>query len=307
MIANDVTVQSGSFGVLEDDFFFKASVYARERGAWNTKNPTDNLHHITPPDPFHRLNIAILVTITASLLPLYPSTLTHSVSSSCLFEYDAYIGIPRVFISCNSGARIGLVDELKPKFRVSDDFHEMIRMSILLHLITSLDTRIVWTLPLSFCPAPLTLPSFPSPSFLPSLSLHTFPHPLLLHLQVAWKEESNPSLGFDYLYLSEEDYHALPKGTVDAVAVLDMRSGETRWQLEAIIGQTHGIGVENLRYGASSSLLGNTLNSLYSCSFWNTLSIKYCSHFIILILSSPCFTSICSILHIPCHIFHHYS
>jgi hypothetical protein len=171
MIANDVTVQSGSFGVLEDDFFFKASVYARERGAWNTKNPTDNLHHITPPDPFHRLNIAILVTITASLLPLYPSTLTHSVSSSCLFEYDAYIGIPRVFISCNSGARIGLVDELKPKFRVSDDFHEMIRMSILLHLITSLDTRIVWTLPLSFCPAPLTLPSFPSPSFLPYPSI----------------------------------------------------------------------------------------------------------------------------------------
>jgi hypothetical protein len=32
MIANDVTVQSGSFGVQEDDFFFKASVYARERG-----------------------------------------------------------------------------------------------------------------------------------------------------------------------------------------------------------------------------------------------------------------------------------
>lgn len=69
----------------------------------------------------------------------------------------------------------------------------------------------------------------------------------LFCLQVAWKEESNPSLGFDYLYLSEEDYTALPKGTVDAVAVIDKRTGETRWQLEAIIGQTHGIGVENLR------------------------------------------------------------
>ena len=85
VIANDVTVQSGSFGVAEDDFFFKASEYARERG------------------------------------------------------------IPRVFIACNSGARIGLVDELKPKFKV------------------------------------------------------------------AWKDESNPSLGFEYLYLSEEDYSALPK------------------------------------------------------------------------------------------------
>ena len=54
-IANDVTVQSGSFGVKEDDFFYKASEYARLRK------------------------------------------------------------IPRIFISCNSGARIGLVDELKPK------------------------------------------------------------------------------------------------------------------------------------------------------------------------------------------------
>jgi acetyl-CoA carboxylase/biotin carboxylase 1 len=79
-IANDVTVQSGSFGVLEDEFFFKASEYARERG------------------------------------------------------------LPRVFISCNSGARIGLVEDLKPKFKV------------------------------------------------------------------AWKDEARPELGFEYLYLSDEDF-----------------------------------------------------------------------------------------------------
>lgn len=57
--ATNPTSPLGSFGVAEDDFFFKASEYARERG------------------------------------------------------------IPRVFIACNSGARIGLVDELKPKFKVS--------------------------------------------------------------------------------------------------------------------------------------------------------------------------------------------
>jgi len=57
-IANDVTVQSGSFGVPEDELFFKASKYARE----------------------HKL--------------------------------------PRVYIACNSGARIGLVDDLKPKFNI---------------------------------------------------------------------------------------------------------------------------------------------------------------------------------------------
>mmetsp|Transcript_11790 Transcript_11790/g.25461 ORF Transcript_11790/g.25461 Transcript_11790/m.25461 type:complete len:2085 (-) Transcript_11790:120-6374(-) len=57
-IANDVTVQSGSFGVPEDDVFFKASEYARENK------------------------------------------------------------LPRVYIACNSGARIGLVDDLKPKFQI---------------------------------------------------------------------------------------------------------------------------------------------------------------------------------------------
>ena len=136
IIANDVTVQSGSFGVQEDEFFFKASEYARQRG------------------------------------------------------------LPRVFISCNSGARIGLVDELKPKFKV------------------------------------------------------------------AWKDESRPEQGFDYLYLSEEDYLALPKGTVDATA--KTVSGETRFVLDAIIGQTNGIGVENLR---GSGLIAGETSRAYDETF----------------------------------------
>merc|ERR1712127_486117 len=57
-IANDVTVQSGSFGVPEDELFFKASEFARAKK------------------------------------------------------------IPRVYIACNAGARIGLVDELKPLFKI---------------------------------------------------------------------------------------------------------------------------------------------------------------------------------------------
>ena len=58
VIANDVTVQSGSFGVDEDEFFFKASKWARENQ------------------------------------------------------------LPRLYISCNAGARIGLVDELKSKINI---------------------------------------------------------------------------------------------------------------------------------------------------------------------------------------------
>jgi acetyl-CoA carboxylase/biotin carboxylase 1 len=59
LVANDTTFQSGSFGVPEDEFFFKASEMARARG------------------------------------------------------------IPRVYIACNSGARIGLVEELKPFIKVA--------------------------------------------------------------------------------------------------------------------------------------------------------------------------------------------
>jgi acetyl-CoA carboxylase / biotin carboxylase 1 len=58
VIANDVTVQSGSFGVEEDELYYKASLFARERK------------------------------------------------------------IPRLYIACNAGARIGLVDELKPMLNI---------------------------------------------------------------------------------------------------------------------------------------------------------------------------------------------
>jgi acetyl-CoA carboxylase/biotin carboxylase 1 len=137
LIANDVTVQSGSFGVEEDQFFYKASEYARKRG------------------------------------------------------------IPRVFISCNSGARIGLVDELKPKY------------------------------------------------------------------QIQWKDSSNPAAGFDYLYLTEEDFESLQEGTVQATRV-ESATGEVHYKLDAIIGQKHGIGVENLR---GSGLIAGETSRAYDETF----------------------------------------
>jgi len=129
-IANDITFQSGSFGVLEDEFFYKASSYARERG------------------------------------------------------------LPRVFISANSGARIGLYEDLKPKFKA------------------------------------------------------------------AWTNPDEPDKGFEYLYLSEEDYKEIPQGAVVAHEV--EAEGEKRYVLEAIVGdeKVHGIGVENLR--GSGMIAGET-------------------------------------------------
>jgi acetyl-CoA carboxylase/biotin carboxylase 1 len=124
MIANDVTVQSGSFGVEEDDFFFMASKYARE----------------------HKL--------------------------------------PRLYIACNAGARIGLVEELKDK------------------------------------------------------------------LNIKFFDKNNPSKGFEYLYLSDEDYKALPSGTVLAEQVAE------GWSISDVIGTKHGIGVENLQ--GSGKIAGET-------------------------------------------------
>eukprot|EP00522_Entomoneis_paludosa_P016513 CAMPEP_0172450434 /NCGR_PEP_ID=MMETSP1065-20121228/8763_1 /TAXON_ID=265537 /ORGANISM="Amphiprora paludosa, Strain CCMP125" /LENGTH=2096 /DNA_ID=CAMNT_0013202215 /DNA_START=2922 /DNA_END=9212 /DNA_ORIENTATION=- len=124
VISNDVTVQSGSFGVEEDEFYYKASVYARENK------------------------------------------------------------LPRVYIACNAGARIGLVDELKSK------------------------------------------------------------------INIKFVDPESPAKGFEYLYLSDEDYNALPEGAVIANKVAE------GWALSDVIGTKHGIGVENLQ--GSGKIAGET-------------------------------------------------
>lgn len=142
LIANDVTHQAGSFGVAEDQFFKKATEYARQRG------------------------------------------------------------LPRVYIACNSGARVGLVDEIIPK------------------------------------------------------------------LQVQWKDASDPSKGFDFLYLTEADYQSLPAG-----AVLARLVPEVGYALEAVVGLgcrsiDGGIGVENLQ--GSGSIAGETsraYNDIFTLSY----------------------------------------
>ena len=136
LISNDVTVQSGSFGVEEDEFFYAASKYAREND------------------------------------------------------------IPRLYISCNAGARIGLVDELKSK------------------------------------------------------------------INVKFVDESSPAKGFEYLYLKDEDYKALPEGTVIAEEVSE------GWAISDVIGTNHGIGVENLQ--GSGKIAGETsaaYNDIFTLSY----------------------------------------
>eukprot|EP00930_Biecheleria_cincta_P026767 TRINITY_DN18824_c0_g4_i1.p1 TRINITY_DN18824_c0_g4~~TRINITY_DN18824_c0_g4_i1.p1 ORF type:complete len:2184 (-),score=502.75 TRINITY_DN18824_c0_g4_i1:163-6714(-) len=142
LISNDVTHQAGSFGVAEDQFFKKATEYARKRG------------------------------------------------------------LPRIYIACNSGARVGLVDELMPM------------------------------------------------------------------LKVKWMNPPDPGKGFEYLYLSAEDYASLPKGAVLAKEVPGLG-----FALEAIVGEglksiEGGIGVENLQ--GSGLIAGETsraYNEIFTLSY----------------------------------------
>uniref|UniRef100_A0A0K6S787 Uncharacterized protein n=1 Tax=Chromera velia CCMP2878 TaxID=1169474 RepID=A0A0K6S787_9ALVE len=137
MIANDITVQGGSFGVAEDQFFQKASQFARERG------------------------------------------------------------LPRIYLACNSGARIGLYEDLKPKFKV------------------------------------------------------------------AWKDASNPSLGYNYLYLTEEDAKGVPPGAIRGEMITD--EGERRMRIDDIVGtESLSIGVENLQ---GSGLIAGETSRAYEETF----------------------------------------
>jgi len=122
-------------------------------------------------------------------------------------EYARKGGIPRIYISCNSGARVGLVDELKSLYKVK------------------------------------------------------------------WIDEADPGKGFEYLYLTPEDYEKLPKGTVEAHEIKVPAGGETRYVLDAIIGEGQkstkgGIGVENLQ--GSGLIAGET-----SRAYQETFTLSY--------------------------------
>lgn len=87
--------------------------------------------------------------------------------------------IPRIYLSANSGARIGLAEEVKNAF------------------------------------------------------------------QIAWFDDKDPDKGFNYIYLTPEQYKRL----ADSVKCeLIVENGETRYKITDIIGAQDGLSVENLKY-----------------------------------------------------------
>lgn len=98
--------------------------------------------------------------------------------------------IPRIYFAANSGARIGLAEEVKSLFNVG------------------------------------------------------------------WSDEENPMKGFDYLYLTPENYEKLQSTNSVNCEKHIMKNGEVRYVLNAIIGKDSDLGVENLR--GSGTIAGDT-------------------------------------------------
>ncbi|CCC70019.1 hypothetical protein NCAS_0D04380 [Naumovozyma castellii] len=119
-------------------------------------------------------------------------------------EYARKRGIPRIYLAANSGARIGIAEEIVPLF------------------------------------------------------------------QVCWKEEGNPSKGFEYLYLTSEGLETLKKYGKENSVVTErvVENGQERFVIKTIIGAEDGLGVECLR---GSGLIAGATSRAYQDIFTITL------------------------------------
>ena len=143
VVANDITYKIGSFGPIEDQFFYLVTKYARA----------------------HRL--------------------------------------PRIYLSANSGARIGLAEEV----------------------------------------------------------MHLF--------SCAWNDEPHPEKGFEYLYLTRENYLKVQEKAAAAIRTTEIEvNGEVRYKITDIIGLQDGLGVESLK---GSGLIAGETSRAYDDIFTITL------------------------------------
>lgn len=117
-------------------------------------------------------------------------------------EFARQLRIPRIYIAANSGARIGLANEVKSKFKV------------------------------------------------------------------AFKDPSKPDGGFDFLYVSKEDYEELNKGKQQVIATPATLNGEEIYRITDVIGVEPDLGVENLK---GSGLIAGETSVAYDEIFTMTI------------------------------------
>ncbi|KAI3465083.1 hypothetical protein Pfo_021746 [Paulownia fortunei] len=84
--------------------------------------------------------------------------------------------------------------------------------------------------------------------------------------KVGWSDEANPERGFQYVYLTPEDYARI--GTSVIAHELKLPSGESRWVIDTIVGKEDGLGVENLTgSGAIASAYSKAYNETFTVTY----------------------------------------
>ena len=156
------------------------------------------LELVTPECPERRQVIVISNDITFQIGSFGPREDLLFARAS---ELARKLGVPRIYLSANSGARIGVAQEIRDAFKI------------------------------------------------------------------AWNDESNPTAGARYLYLTDDDYQQLCSSVIaERVTHTD---GSTRWVVSTIIGAQDGLGVENLR---GSGLIAGETSRAYEEIFTITLA-----------------------------------
>ncbi|KAL1121333.1 hypothetical protein V6Z11_D01G225500 [Gossypium hirsutum] len=84
--------------------------------------------------------------------------------------------------------------------------------------------------------------------------------------KVGWSNESSPERGFQYVYLTPEDYTKIGSSVI--AHEMKLASGESRWVIDTIVGKEDGLGVENLT--GSGAIAG-----AYSRAYKETFTLTY--------------------------------
>lgn len=84
--------------------------------------------------------------------------------------------------------------------------------------------------------------------------------------RVGWSDDGSPERGFQYIYLSEEDYARI--GTSVIAHKMQLDSGEIRWVIDSVVGKEDGLGVENIHGSAA-------IASAYSRAYKETFTLTF--------------------------------
>lgn len=86
--------------------------------------------------------------------------------------------------------------------------------------------------------------------------------------QVAFKDPSKPENGFDFLYVTKEDYEKFGSERHELVAQKAMLNGQEVFKITDIIGSEPDLGVENLK---GSGLIAGETSTAYEDIFTMTI------------------------------------